>query len=138
MTIQDAEGKKVWTGKDFQAGATQSHSDTKSGSMQLSEFLTQSGNSHTVEGNPVVACNALYKNADNFNCYLTPSQAITLAQHLLQKAQLILDEKLEDTAVQVWNKGADNEKLYCGLVKARKGPRKSSKKTPPGKGKGKK
>ena len=138
IIIQDAEGNKVWTGKGPQAEATQTHSETKRGSMQLSEFLTQSGNSHTAEGNPVVACNALYKNADNFNCYLTPTQAITLAQNLLQKAQIILDEGLEDTAVQMWNKGAANEKLYCGLVTARKGPRKGVKKTQSGKDKGKK
>ena len=74
-----------------------------------------------------MACNALYKNANNFNCYLTPPQAIALAQHLVQKAQLILDENLADAAVQLWNKGtaarsctADSSKPARDRVK---GPR---------------
>ena len=94
--------------------------------MMLSDFLAEKNNTHKEEGNPVVACNALYKAEENFNCYLTPVQAITLARNLLQKAQLILDEKLDDAVVHLWNKGTDNEKLYCGLNQARKGPRKGS------------
>jgi len=129
--IHDAEGNVVWVGKGLQEGAACLHSEPKGKSMQLSEFLSQGGNAHKEQGNPVVSCNALYKNADNFNCYLTPSQAIALAQYLLQKARLILDEGLENTAVQMWNKGAANEKLYFGLIQARKGPRKGSKKPPP-------
>jgi hypothetical protein len=96
--------------------------------MMVSDFLADKDNAHKEQGNPVVACNALYKAEYNFNCYLTPAQAIALARTLLQKAQLILDEKLEDAAVHLWNKGKDNEKLYCGLNQARKGPRKGSKK----------
>jgi hypothetical protein len=99
--------------------------------MLLSDFLTDKGNAHKKQGNPVVACNALYRATENFNCYLTAPQAIALARNLLQKAQLILDEGLEDAAVHMWNKGAQNEKLYCGLNHARKGPRRNSKKSKP-------
>jgi hypothetical protein len=53
---------------------------------------------------------------------------MSLARNLLQKAQLILDEELEDAAVHVWNQGKDNEKLYCGLNQSRKGLRKIRKK----------
>jgi len=96
--------------------------------MLIAEFLADKENSHKKQGNPVVRCNALWKKADNLNCLLTPPQAIALARNLLQKAQLILDENLEDAAVHVWNTGKDNEKLRCGLNKRRKGPRKSLKK----------
>jgi hypothetical protein len=96
--------------------------------MLLSDFLADKGNTHKEQGNPVVACNALYKAEENFNCYLTPAQAITLARNLLQKAQLILDKKLDDAVVHLWNKGEANEKLYCGLNQGRKGPRKGGKK----------
>jgi hypothetical protein len=98
--------------------------------MLLSDFLADKGNAHSAQGNPVAECNALYKAEENFNCYLTAAQAIALAQNLLQKAQLILDEKLEDAVVHMWNKGKDNEKLYCGLNQARKGPRRKSSKSP--------
>ena len=97
--------------------------------MMLSNFLADQNNAHREQGNPGVTCNALYKAKENFNCYLTPVQAIALGRHLLQKAQLILDEKLEDAVVHLWNKGTANEKLYCGLNQARKGPRKTSNKT---------
>jgi hypothetical protein len=92
--------------------------------MLLSEFLADKENPHKKQGNPSVKCNALYKKAENINCLLTPTQAIALARNLLQKAQLIIDENLDDAAVHVWNQGKDNEKLYCGLNKLRKGPRK--------------
>ena len=91
--------------------------------MQLSEFLAQEGNDHSVQGNPGVECNALYKTKQNLNCYLTPSQAMEFARHLLEKSQLILDNGIEDTVIQVWNQGEANEKVYFGLTKARKGPR---------------
>jgi hypothetical protein len=70
-----------------------------------------------------VECNALYKTKENVNCYLTPSQAMEFARHLLEKAQLNLDYKISDAVVQVWNQGEDNEKLYFGLIEGRKGPR---------------
>ena len=95
--------------------------------MKLSNFLAHRDNAHRKQGNPVVKCNALYKAKENVNCYLTPAQAIALSRNLLQKAQLILDEKLEDTVVHLWSQGKENERLYCGLNQARKGPRKSSK-----------
>ncbi len=102
--------------------------------MQLSDFLDDSANSHREQGNPVVVCNALYKAAGSFNCYLTPAQAIALARNLLQKAQLILDEELDDAIVHLWNKDEANEKLYCGLNQGRKGPRKGTKKPAAGDG----
>jgi len=74
--------------------------------------------------NDTIVCNALFKTQDSVNCYLTPTQAMALAQHLLQKAQLILNEHLEDAVVQLWNTGKENEQLHCGLIEARKGPRK--------------
>ena len=92
--------------------------------MLLSDFLADKENSHKKQGNPSVKCNALYKKTENINCLLTPAQAIALARNLLQKAQLILDENLEEAAVHMWNQGKDNEKLYCGLNKLRKGSRK--------------
>ncbi|HJT77458.1 MAG TPA: hypothetical protein VJ739_09680 [Gemmataceae bacterium] len=94
--------------------------------MQLSEYLAQPGNSHAEQGNPHVECNALYKRRENFNCYLTASQAIECARHLLEKAQLILDNGIDDAVVQVWNKGEHNEKLYFGLTEARKGRRRNT------------
>jgi hypothetical protein len=69
---------------------------------------------------------ALYKKEDNWNCYLRPNEAIQLAIGILQKAQLILEENLDDAAVQLWSKGKSNETLYCGLTIARKGPRRKS------------
>jgi hypothetical protein len=92
--------------------------------MLISDFLADKENPHKKQGNPSVKCNALYKKAENLNCLLTPAQAIALARNLLQKAQLILDEQLQDAAIHVWNTGKDNEKLFCGLNKVRKGPRK--------------
>jgi hypothetical protein len=95
--------------------------------MRLADFLDNTDDAEAVKRNPVVLTNALYKAKDSFNCYLTASQAISLARHLLEKAQLIVDAGLEDAAVQVWNQGEDSERLYCGLIQARKGPRKSRK-----------
>jgi len=46
-----------------------------------------------------------------------------LSRNLLLKAQLILDEHLEDAAVQMWNPGQASEKVRCGLIKVRKGGR---------------
>jgi hypothetical protein len=89
----------------------------------LSEYLDHKGNAHSEKGNPHVKCNAMYKTRSNFNCYLTPSQAIEHARHLLEKAQLILDNDITDAVVQVWNQGANTETLYFGLTQARKGPR---------------
>jgi hypothetical protein len=129
VTIRDAEGNVVWAGESVQETASQANAEEKNEPMQLSEYLSQPGNAHTEQGNPVVACNALYKAEENFNCYLTPAQAISLARNLLQKAQLILDKNLEDAVVHMWNKGKSNEKLYCGLNQARKGPRKGGKKS---------
>jgi hypothetical protein len=74
-----------------------------------------------------VSCNALSKTKSSINCNLTPSQAITLARHLLQKAQVILDERLDDAVVQLWIVGRNNERLSCGLTKRRKGPRRRKK-----------
>jgi hypothetical protein len=95
--------------------------------MLLANFLADSENANRKQGNPHVVCNALYKTQENLNCYLTSTQAIELARNLLQKAQLIIDEKLGDAVVHVWNKGRTNERLYCGLTQARKGPRRGTK-----------
>ena len=67
--------------------------------------------------------NALYKTRDNFNCYLTPIQAMNLAENLLMKARLIEQEGIDDAVVHLWNVGQDNETLHCGLNEARQGPR---------------
>lgn len=132
VTLHDPAGKLIWAGPAVRPTPGQVPTPPIQGSVQLSDFLAQADADHPARSNPVVACNALYKNATSFNCYLTPVEAITLAQHLTQKAQLILDEGLVDAAIQLWNKGAASERLYCGLIKARKGPRKGTKKTPPG------
>jgi hypothetical protein len=95
----------------------------------LREYLEKKGNAHTEAGNPRVKCNAVYKTRSSFNCYLTPSQAIEHARHLLHKAQLILDNNITDAVVQVWNKGEQGENLYFGLTQARKGKRKKAKKS---------
>jgi hypothetical protein len=99
--------------------------------MQLSDFLADDQNPHTQAGNPCVVSNALYKTRQNFNCYLTPTQAIELARQLLAKAQIILDHGIEDTAVQVWNQGEHSERIYLGLTKARKGGRRKPKSPKP-------
>jgi hypothetical protein len=91
--------------------------------MLLSDFLAQEGNAESAQGNPGVTCNALSKTEKSFNCNLTVAQAIALARHLLQKAQIIIDAELEDAAVQVYNIGLNSERLSCGLTPARKGPR---------------
>ena len=95
--------------------------------MLLSDFLAQEGNAESVQGNPGVTCNALNKTEKSFNCNLTVPQAVALARHLLQKVQIILDADLEDAVVQVYNIGLDNERLSCGITKARKGPRRKKK-----------
>lgn len=95
--------------------------------MHLSDFLADDQNPHSQAGNPCVVSNALYKTRQNFNCYLTPSQAIELARHLLAKAQIILDNDIQDTAIQVWNQGEHSERIYLGLTKARKGGRRKPK-----------
>jgi hypothetical protein len=46
--------------------------------------------------------NALYKTKENFNCYLSPTQAMNLAQNLLMKAQLIEKEGIDDAVVHLW------------------------------------
>jgi hypothetical protein len=90
--------------------------------VKLSEYLAQEGNQHRREGQLPVACNAMYKTAENLNCYLTASQAIEHARAMLAKAQLILDNDIEDAVVHVWSRGKNKEKLYHGLNQARKGP----------------
>jgi hypothetical protein len=93
--------------------------------MNLSDYLAIPTNAHKQQGNPVVKVNALYKKEGNFNCYLTVSQAMNLAQNLLMKARLIQEERIDDAVVHLWNTGRDSEKLRCGLNKARRGPRRS-------------
>ena len=93
--------------------------------MKLADFNRRVGKADRRRRNPVVACNALYKTATSFNCYLTVSQALELSQNLLLKAQVILDAELEDAAVQVWNSGRTSMKLRCGLIEATKGRRKA-------------
>lgn len=129
IKVIDAEGNVIWDGlpiKSREPGSSPSHG------KELSDFLAQVPSGHEAKANPSVTCNALYKNSNNFNCYLTPSQAISLALRLVQRAQLIREENLVDTAVQLWNQGAVNERLSLGLVNARKGPRKKTKKPPTG------
>lgn len=125
--LHDAKGNLVWMGEGLQKDTIPLTASQKGTHTSLTEFLSQPKNAHSEQGNPVVTCNALYKAVENFNCYLTVAQAITLARNLLQKAQLIVDEKLDDAVVHLWNKGKANEKLYCGLNQGRKGPRKNSK-----------
>ncbi|MCE5267761.1 MAG: hypothetical protein LLG00_07735 [Planctomycetaceae bacterium] len=91
--------------------------------MNLDDYLAERDNEHSQRGNPAVRCNALYKTARTFNCYLTASQAIEFARHLLAKAQLVLDNRIEDAAIQVWNTGQQGETIRLGLAKARKGGR---------------
>jgi len=91
--------------------------------MRLDEYLDQEDNLHDRQGNPSVRCNSLGKTRNSFNCYLKPAQAIEFARHLLLKAQLILDEGIEDAVVHVWNVGADKETISFGLTHARKGRR---------------
>lgn len=94
--------------------------------MLLAEFLSEESNPHSKHGNPHVNCNALYKTRTNINCYLTASQAIEHARHLLEKAQLLLDNDVEDGVVHVWNQGESSERLNVGLNQARKGPRRKA------------
>lgn len=96
--------------------------------MTLNEFLATDGNSESAQGNPGVTCNALSKTEKSFNCNLTVAQAIALARHLLGKAQIIMDENINDAVVQLYNIGLDSERLSCGLTHGRIGPRRKKKK----------
>ena len=88
--------------------------------MHLAEYLSEPTNAHSEQGNLVVTCTGLDRSEGGFNCYLTPLQAISLAQDLFRKAKLIIDEKIDDALVHVWNKGKANRKLCCGLDAAQK------------------
>ena len=87
--------------------------------MLLSTYHAQRGK----DKNPSVQCNALSKTAKSINCNLTPAQAKELAAYLLEKAKLVVENDIEDAAIQIWNVGVDNERLSVGLIEARKGPR---------------
>ena len=91
--------------------------------MNLREFLSDNRNEHTKAKNPNVRCNALSKTARSFNCQLSPDQATELARYLLDKAQLIRRNRIDDAAVQLWNAGINSETLLLGLMPLRKGPR---------------
>lgn len=91
--------------------------------MKLRNYLALPDNAHSQQGNPGVKVNALYKSEKSINCYLTPTQAMELSEALLTKARLILEEGVDDAAVQLWSEGEDYEKFSVGLVEARKGPR---------------
>jgi len=91
--------------------------------MKLSDYRAMPNNADKKQGNPVVEVNALYKTADNFNCYLTVIQAMNLAENLLMKARQIQEEGIDDAVVHLWNQGQESERLYCGLTEGRKGPR---------------
>jgi len=91
--------------------------------VKLRDFLSDDHNEHSEAGNPSVKCNAISKTTKSFNCQLSPDQAIELARFLLEKAQLIRRNKIEDGAVQLWNVGIDSETLSLGLMSLRKGPR---------------
>jgi hypothetical protein len=93
--------------------------------MTLSEFTADPNNPHAVEGQLPLETNALYKAEDNFNCYLTVTQAMNLAENVLRKARMIQEHGLDDAAVAIWNTGRDNETLKFGLQKARQGGRRS-------------
>ena len=95
--------------------------------MQLSEYLDELKTQNKRDDNPTVKCNRLYKTEKGINCYLTPSEAVQFARHLLAKAQIIMDHQIEGCAVQVWNAGVKNEKLSFGLDVARKGGRRAAK-----------
>ena len=95
--------------------------------MFLDEFRSNEMGRKEADSNLAMTCNALYKSAVTVNCYLTCTQAITLAQHLLFKAQAILDNGLEDAAVHLWN--TSGERLHVGMTKARKGPRRKQSRT---------
>ena len=97
--------------------------------MQVDDLRADANNPHKVQGNPSVKCNSLNKTSESFNCYLTPAEAIALARNLLQKAQLIVELDLVDGVVHLWNVGASNEKLSCGLNKKRVGPKRKKKPT---------
>jgi hypothetical protein len=96
--------------------------------MRLQDFLKDPGNEHKREGNRSAKCNALSKTGKSFNCQLTPDQATDLAQFLLQKAQLLRRNKIEDGTVQLWNVNENSETVSAGLIAARKGPRRKARK----------
>jgi hypothetical protein len=43
--------------------------------------------------------------------------------YLLEKAKLVVENDIEDAAIQIWSVGVDNERVSVGLIEARKGPR---------------
>jgi hypothetical protein len=77
--------------------------------MKLSDYLAMPNNAHKEQGNPGVEVNALYKTGNNFNCYLTATQAMNLAENLLKKARLIQEEGIDDAIVHLWNQGLQEE-----------------------------
>jgi NAD-dependent DNA ligase len=87
--------------------------------MRLANDLAISSNAHDLQSNPAVEVSALYKTREHFNCYLTVTQAMKLAQNLLMKTQLIQEEGMDDIVVHLWNEGAENKNLYCGLHETR-------------------
>jgi hypothetical protein len=93
--------------------------------MQLSAFLANKNNPHRAAGQLPVKCNSLYVKNGNFNCYLTPSQAVQVAHNILEKAQLILDHEIEDTGVRLWVANPKSGRVYFGLTKLTANPRKA-------------
>lgn len=88
--------------------------------MKLADELAIRSNAYNQQSNPAVEVSALYKTRENFNCYLTVTQAMKLAQNLLMKTQLIQEEGIDDAIVRLWNVGPD---LYCGLHETRQAAR---------------
>jgi NAD-dependent DNA ligase len=72
-------------------------------------------------GSAAVEVSAVCKTSESFDCYLSVTQAMRLAQHLLMKAELIQEEGRADSVVHLSNPGPENERLYCRLHDAREG-----------------
>ena len=77
--------------------------------MLLSQFLSDPNNPHKRDGNPCIKCNTVYKKDGSFNCYFTPTQAMEFARHILAKAQLILDNGIDDAGVHLWSMCAETQ-----------------------------
>lgn len=92
--------------------------------VRVNEFIKANKEKSKVT---TVKCNAISKTPNSFNINLTPSQAIKVATNILNMASVIMDEGIEDGAVQLFSIGPDAERLMCGLIQARSGPRRKKK-----------
>ncbi len=70
----------------------------------LEEFLADPENPHKVEGQLGTNANAVYlpKTKKIVNVYLSPEQALRVARNLVQKAEMLISNNVQDCGIQLW------------------------------------